>query len=103
MPYPDSQPKTFPNQFGQNITSSGLVSLNFGFQASMLKIVNDGAGPLYLRFDQNGAASTAAGTNTFVLSTADGAQDFHSFGAGISGLAYATTSTVSNARVGAWG
>lgn len=102
MAYPNSPPVSFPNQFGQSIASSGLVTLAFGFNASALKIANDGAGPMYMRFD-NVAASTGAGGNQFVLSTGDGLQTFHDFGTGIGGLSYATTSTAGNARVGAWG
>lgn len=100
MPYPNSPPVSYPNHFGQTSLSTGLSTVAFGFNAAAVKLVNDGAGPVYVRFD--GVAASTGGA-AYVLSTGDGPQEFRDLGTGIAGLSYSTTSTTNSLRIGAWG
>ncbi len=73
-------------------------TLDFGFQAGLIKIIVNAAGPAYIQM--NGSVATTA---DYQLSTGDTLTDWYNVGAGLSGLSIAATSTGMSLRVGAWG
>lgn len=111
--YPDGAPGSYPNQFAAKITTTSTVAsgstgfltstaaVNFGFGASLMKVVADGVGTGYLRMDGNVPTTAAAGS--YQLSTSDFLTDWYDFGVQMTGLIVGATSTGFSMRVGAWG
>lgn len=98
LAYPDKQARSYGNQFAQNVLSSGLSNVDFGFGAGLIKMVVDSGGPAYVQL--NGQPAT---TNDYKLTSGDLLTDWYNIGVPQSGVSFAATSTVLNMRVGAWG
>lgn len=96
--YPDKAPPSRANQFNQVLTSTGLVTVDFGFPMALVKFVVDSGGPAYIQFNGNPAT-----TLSYPLTSGDFLTDWYDFGIQVSGVSIATTSTGLNMRVGAWG
>lgn len=101
--------RSYPNQFSANITTTSTGSgstgfllstgaADFGFNAALLKMIVNGAGPAYIQFNGNPAT-----TNDYQLSTGDTLTDWYDIGAGASTLSIGSTSTGFSMRLGAWG
>lgn len=91
--------KSFPNQAAENnLTSTGLVAVGFGFPASLVKIKNNGPGAAYL----NAGSTSAGSTGGFKLSSGE-SLELRNLGLGISGFTLTATSTAVVCEYGAWG
>ena len=90
-------PRSFPNQSATNFTSTGLAAVDFGFEASYVRVVVD-VGTVYLNLD-----STVGSTGTGFKATSGETHDFYRLGVSVHGLGIATTSTAPTGRIGAWG
>ena len=91
--------RSFPNQYGDNnLTSTGLAAVEFGFVASRVIIENLGAGPAYVSFDSTGPASTSDHRVSSGVT-----REIGSVGVGMSAMAWATSSTANILNVIALG
>lgn len=91
--------KSFPNEAADNnLTSTGLVGVAFGFNAGAVRITNEGGGAAYIRLRSTGPASTG----DYKLSSGL-TMEVDSIGAGIFGFSAAATSTANVLNYGAWG
>lgn len=88
-------PKSYPNQYAASAQSSGTVTVDFGFDAGLVRLVVD-TGTLYVRL------STTPSTDGFKMTSGE-THDFYNAGVGVRGLALASTSTAPTYRLGAWG
>jgi hypothetical protein len=91
------QHRSFPNQYDQNLASSGLQVHEFGFNAGYVRLTNDGAGAAFLTFN-----STVGSTGGYQLSSGE-TLDWRNVGAPAWGVVVVATSTANVVRVGAWG
>jgi hypothetical protein len=104
--------RSFPNQFanslvsttstvanGPNLGSTGSLyaTLDFGFQAALMKIIVN-SGTAYLQL--NGQTAT---TNDYQLTTGDTLTDWYDVNEGMSGISVCATSTAMSLRLGSWG
>lgn len=99
---PAQQPAEYPNQiageFFPTTTSTDQQGLSFGFQASLVRVVNDRTTPVYVNLN-----STTPSTGGFKTCSGETHQ-YHDFGCSGISLASTTTSTGgAGIRVGAWG
>ena len=93
--------KSYPNEkIANNVASTGLASVDFGFPASQITVTNDGAGNAYYAFKSTEIA--LATTGGFQLSSGE-SFTLRDVGVAISGMSWAATSTAGITRYGAWG
>lgn len=89
---------TTSTSLGSTAVLTNTVATDFGFQAAVLKLCADAAGPAYVRLD-----GQVASTADFAVSTGDGLIDWYDLGTGLSGVSITATSTGLKVRLGAWG
>lgn len=93
------QYRSFPSEsVDNNLTSTGLVSVAFGFNAGFVRIENLGAGPTYVSL-----ASTSGGTTGKHRVSSGAVFEPRMLGAGVFGLSLAASSTANVVSYGAWG
>lgn len=91
-------PREFASEYtDNNLASTGLVGVGFGFAASRVRVTNDGAGRAFLSFKSTSVGSTGG----FQLSSGE-TLDLGQFGGRVSGFTAMATSTGVLLRVGAW-
>jgi len=90
--------RSYPNQFATNYASTGVVTVSFGFNASLIRIMVD-TGSANISF----TTSPATTADAFFRMTSGETHDFYDLGVSIYGLSLASTSTGATGRIGAWG